>query len=319
MKLTAARLTQLLGRPVDRFVIKSLGLFSSKVSRLEVTVENDPEPQHFILKEPHPERGDRFGESFAMEARFCREVGPALPVRVPTCLAAGEDFIVLEEVDHQPFSWQQGATDLHAASAMDALHALHQIRDEHVPGWIPAFADPDCQSALSERYLEGWTRHADALCRWCPEFEPAGEHLASHSAEHYAALGASGTLLHGDAHLENIPLTAEPGATTEVVFFDWQGPRCGEPLFDIAYFNVLSFPVAARRAKEWGLLERYLAHEPRLSEQTAYRHGVAARASGIVEMTADWLPGQIDNPELGWVVNRCFRAAVDHRVQELIA
>jgi len=228
---------------------------------------------------------------------------------------------MLEEVDHQPFSWQQGATDFHAASAMDALHAMHQIRDENVPGWIPAFADRECQSALSERYLESWDKHADALCRWCPEFKPVGEHLASHSAEHYAALGRPGALLHGDAHLENIPLTeageGDEGAA-DVVFFDWQGPRRGEPLFDVAYFNVLSFPVDVRRAKEPSLLARYLGHAPDSAEQAAYRHGVAARASGIVEMVADWSGSQVDDPGLGWVANRCFRAAVDHRVQELI-
>ncbi|MDH3741877.1 MAG: hypothetical protein OER56_09790, partial [Hyphomicrobiales bacterium] len=65
MKLTPEGLSRLLDHPVDRFVIEPLGLFSSKVSLLTVSIENS-EPQHFILKEPHPERTDRFGESFAM-------------------------------------------------------------------------------------------------------------------------------------------------------------------------------------------------------------------------------------------------------------
>ncbi|MDH3644848.1 MAG: ecdysteroid 22-kinase family protein, partial [Gammaproteobacteria bacterium] len=264
-----------------------------------------------------PERTVRFGESFAMEARFYREVAPSLPVRIPACLAHGNDFILLERIEHRPFSWQRGATETHAATAMEALRSLHELEAKDVPDWIPGFAEPECQAALCERYCESWGKHADSLCRWCPEFKPVGEHLASHGAEHYAALGGSGALLHGDAHLENIPLTEEAQGV-DVVFFDWQGPRRGEPLFDVAYFNIMSFPVDARRAKEPALLARYLGHAPDSAEQATYRHSVASRASGIVEMTADWSPKQVEDPGLGWVANRCFTAAVDHRVHELI-
>lgn len=320
MELTTEALTALLNRPVESFVKEPLGVFSSKVSRLTITLKGTGTTSSFICKEPHPDRGNRVGESFATEARFYDKLAPALRIRVPHCHAREEDFIVLEEVSCQPFSWRGGATDAHARAALRALRALHQTANPDQLTWIPAFADPDFRAALAARFLESWGTNRNALCQWCPEFEAIGEHLKARTADYYAALASPGVLLHGDAHLENIPLTAttDEGEDHRVVFFDWQGPRRGHPLFDVAYFNVMSLPVDARRAREPTLVQEYLGHTPDLAERTAYRHAIAARASGIVEMTAGWSRRQLDEPGLGWVAKRCFSAAVDHRVQELL-
>ena len=319
MELTAQRLAQLLDRPVRSFVKEPLGLFSSKVSRLTVTLKPAASSTSFVCKEPHPERRAREGESFANEARFYAEIAPALQIRTPACYAHAEDFILLEDVDYLPFSWQRGASEAHAHCALGALGELHRAPLDHHT-WVPAFADPDFRAALADRFCAGWARNRSALCQWCPAFEAVGEHLNSRLADYYAALASPGVLLHGDAHLENIPLLAmtDGAQDSQVVFFDWQGPRRGHPLFDVAYFNVMSFPVEIRRAQEPALLQTYLGHPPSAAERFAYRYAIAARASGIVEMTADWSRGQLDEPGTGWVANRCFSAAVDHRVQDLL-
>ena len=320
MALTADRLARLLERPVEGFVSEPLGLFSSKVSRLTVTLRDSAGPTTFICKEPHPTRNNRVGESFAIEAQFYQEIAPELPIRVPLCHAHAEDLILLEDVGYRPFSWDRGATTAHASSALAALRVLHDSSID-TPSWVPAFADSAFRAALADRFVEGWTKHRAALCRWCPQFEPIGDHLKRTIADYYAQLANPQVLLHGDAHLENIPMLATPAGDTPakgVVFFDWQGPRYGHRLFDVAYFNVMSLPVKARRAREANLLAGYLDHSPEPADTRAYRFAVAARASGIVEMTADWPPDQLEQPGLGWVANRCFSAAVDHRVQELL-
>jgi aminoglycoside phosphotransferase (APT) family kinase protein len=320
MALTAERLTQALEHPVEDFVNEPLGLFSSKVSRLTVTLRDAEDSRTFICKEPHPDRSNRVGESFASEARFYEEIAPALQIRVPRCHAHADDLLLLEDIDYQPFSWQRGATEEHADTALAALRVLHDSAVS-IPAWVPAFADPDFRAALADRFAASWAKNRDALCQWCPQFGAIGEHLKLTVADYYAALASPEVLLHGDAHLENIPLlvrVADGGAAERVVFFDWQGPRRGHPLFDVAYFNVMSFPVDTRRERESNLLRLYLDRKPEPAEAEAYRFAIAARASGIVEMTADWSHDQIDQPGLGWVANRCFSAAVDHRVQDLL-
>jgi aminoglycoside phosphotransferase (APT) family kinase protein len=316
MEFTTERLTRLLGQRVESFAIEPIGLFSSKVSRLTVTLPEVAHPKTFICKEPHPEHSDRVGESFATEARFYEEIAPQLPIRVPGCHAYAKNLLLLEDVEYVPFSWQQGASEAHTSAAFAALRRLHHSA-VGTPTWIPAFGDPEFRAALSARFSESWTRHCDALCQWCPEFESIGNHLNVAVESYYAALASPAALLHGDAHLENIPLM-RAADDEQVVFFDWQGPRLGHPLFDVAYFNVMSFPVDVRRSKEPTLLEAYLGRAWEAAEQTAYRFAVAARASGIVEMTANWSPEQITQPGFGWVAKRCFSAAVDHRVQELL-
>ncbi|MCZ6710573.1 MAG: phosphotransferase [Gammaproteobacteria bacterium] len=320
MELTAQALAALLNHPVESFAKEELGLFSSKVSRLTVNPKHPSRSTRYICKEPHPERGDRVGESFAMEARFYAEVASMLQIRLPRCHAAQEDFIMLEEVGYLPFNWHSGATERHSQCAMAALHVLHQTAHADQLTWIPAFADADFRASLAARFTDSWEANRAALCKWCPDFQSTGEHLKSRIGDYYAALASPAVLLHGDAHLENVPLTtiAEDAADDRVVFFDWQGPRRGHPLFDVAYFNVMSFPTDIRRAREAALVERYLGHVPDFDERTAYRFGIAARACAIVEMTAGWSRRQLGDPGLGWVAHRCFTAALDHQVVELL-
>jgi Ecdysteroid kinase-like family len=67
--------------------------------------------------------------------------------------------------------------------------------------------------------------------------------------------GPPETLLHVDAHLDNVAfLPAEDG--DEVVFFDWQGTSRGLCVVDLSLFVNCAAP-ELRRAHERRLLERY--------------------------------------------------------------
>ena len=80
----------------------------------------------------------------------------------------------------------------------------------------------------------------------------------------------------------------------------------------MAYFTVMSLPVAERRDRELDVMGSYLGRAPSPDELDAYRHGVAARASGIVELAAGLSAEQVAAPAFGWVVERCLQAAADH-------
>jgi thiamine kinase-like enzyme len=62
-----------------------------------------------------------------------------------------------------------------------------------------------------------------------------------------APLRESPTLLHGDAHGENLPLLED---RSTVVLLDWPGPRLGLAACDLAAFVIMSYPPETRREVE---------------------------------------------------------------------
>jgi len=63
------------------------------------------------------------------------------------------------------------------------------------------------------------------------------------------------TLLHGDMRLDNLFFPSDEGGEFTVI--DWQGAALGPPATDLAYWLVLSLPIALRREHEEALLHRY--------------------------------------------------------------
>ncbi len=299
--ISAAWLADICALPIESVRVTHVGTFSSDVYRLHC--RGGDVPDTLILKRPRPGKA-RLGESFALEARVYRELAVRLPIRLPRCYATADDYLVLEDVTLEPISFKAGPTPAHTAAALTALRRLHRCEG---PAWVPSFADETFCTALAARFQRGWQRHRLQLAELCPEFTALGERLCSSGAANYRALGARATLLHGDAHLENLPLTV----SGELVALDWQGPRLGHPLFDLAYFVVLSYPTNRRRAVEDALLRDYLAAAPDVAARQLYARAVLARASGIVELTAE-LPGErLQKSAFGWVVARCLLAAAD--------
>jgi hypothetical protein len=305
--ISAAWLAEVSGLPVTGVDAQLVGRFSSEVLRL--TCEGpDVVPATLILKRPNALNVDRLGESFSNEALFYRSVASELPVRTPRCYASGDRYLLLEDMPWKTFSWQRGATAAHTRAAMDALRQLH-TSSIVPPRWLPSFTNHQFRDSLAARARLGWDRHHQALLRWCPGFAAIGERFVSRAGQSYQALASEPVLLHGDAHLENLPLMdREPG----VVLFDWQGPRWGHRLFDVACFLVMSLPPDERRAQEADILHGYLQHPPTSTELTLLGCAIAARASGIIELAADLSPERVASPGFGWVVNRCLQAAVDH-------
>lgn len=216
----------------------------------------------------------------------------------------------------RPFDFREPPTDEHAARAVEGLAALHAAwwgRAGELD-WLPRLGDAGLRRLWQMDFEAGWRRHRARFHALCPAFTPIGDALAARLADALAPLASPATLLHGDAHAENLPLDAEG----EVVFLDWQAPRAGSPGFDLAVFTTMSYPAAERRAAEEGLHERHLRalHERGVEwpgSWEAYRRGVLRRAARIVEIAA-----QNGLPSLDWLFERCAAAAVDHRALELV-
>lgn len=241
-----------------------------------------------------------------------------LPVAAPRLVGRLEEGLLLTELPGlRPFDFRAGPEPGHAALAMEGLAALHAAgwgRAREL-AWLPSLADPELRRAWQADFDAGWTRHRARLDAICPPFTAIGDALVGRLSEALAPLAAPQTLLHGDAHGENLPLSSEGS----VAFLDWQAPRLGSPAFDVAAFATMSYPVRRRRDVEEALHERHLralrdrgvAWE---GSWTAYRRGVLRRAARIVEICAR---GRL--PSLDWVFGRCATAAVDHRVLDLLA
>lgn len=301
VQISAAWLAEHTDLRVDAVQCTHVGRFSTDVYRLRCKGEGVPGA--LVLK-----RGGgaslRIGESFELEARSYAELAPALPVRLPQCYGAGTDWILLEDVDQTPFSWQEGPSEAHLAQAIAALRRLHGCA---APSWVPAFGDARFADALGERCERGWQRHRQALLALCPTFERLPPLSAALVSGNYRQLAGT-SLLHGDAHLENLPLDSR-GA---LVALDWQGPRRGEGLLDLAYFLIMSYPTAKRRAVEAGALEAYLGREPTLLDRQRYARGALARACAIIELAADRSPSALNSESFRWVIRRCLQGAADH-------
>ena len=313
MNPTTDWLETVLQKPVHELKVELIGQFSSEVSRLHFMSATKPET--LILKRPRHNRDERIGESFIMEGQFYGSIAPQLKIRLPMCYGFGDDFIVLEDVATQVISFKNGATRTHLERALPALRALHTTMPEANWGWIPNFADPEFSNTLANEFNLGWKQNRKALLDLCPEFAAVGDHLYGRMQDYYAQLGQQPTLLQGDAHLENIPLMT---GTSEVVFFDWQGPRIGNALFDVAYFSVMSLRTEERRRSEMNWLAAYLDADVSPNALMYYRTAIAARASGIVELSARH--PEVLNIDGGFpmVAKRCLTAAVDHGVQEVL-
>lgn len=198
---------------------------------------------------------------------------------------------------------------------MDDLAVLHAAWWNRVGelAWLPALSDARLRRSFQSDFDAGWRAHRTELDALVPGFTPLGDALVGRLADTLAPLAGPPTLLHGDAHAENLPLADE-----RVVFLDWQAPRLGNAGFDVAVFTAMSYPVNERRRVERALVDRHAAAIRQRDIDWPdpwedYRRGLLRRAARIVEITA---AGPIAS--LAFVFERCATAAVDHAVGDLI-
>ncbi len=239
--------------------------------------------------------------------------GSELPI--PRYVGELDDVLLLEFEPLEAFSFQTGVTSRHAEQAIDALADWHAAWWGQTPEaeWLPRFDDPELLHSIQQNFDAAWQQHAGRLLESAPEFRPIGDALVGRLATTLSAMAEPATLLHGDAHAENLPLTS----SGRVLLIDWQEPKVANPGYDLAVFTSMSFRQADRRSNERQLLER---HADRLAAAGCrwpdpwrdYRLGLLRRAARIVEIA------DADFPSLPWVFRRSAMAAVELEVSELI-
>jgi hypothetical protein len=324
---------------VRRATVKSVdfervGTFTNEVWRLRIAYDQEEPgaPLSLVIKRPAPGRRDRTGEDFASEVRFYRDIAARAPVRTPRFhfgdLESGRALLLLEDVvGIQPIHFGRGASPEHARLALEQLATFHAHWWDAVDelDWVPHLADAEVRASYARDYDRGWHSGREYFRSVCDPFTEIGDALVGRLAESLIPLAAPATLLHGDAHFENLPLVEERGEQ-RVLFLDWPGPRRGVAAFDVAVFMTMSFRVDGRRRDEEQLVSAHAdaarAHGVRgwSDPWLDYRRGVLRRVAGIIEQAHTWdLDDPIARSSLQMVFERSATAAADLRVGELIA
>lgn len=310
---------------VTSLEFERIGVFSSELWRVHVGYDGVEKgaPASLVLKRPRPDARPPHGTGFANEILFYESVRERLGVRAPRCYfgahdaASGRALLLLEEVENlQPVRFSCGVDDEHATRALERLAELHRRwwgRADELDA-LPEIADPGFRAAVSNAYDRGWR----ASRAWFedaghPAFVEIGDALVGRVAASIAPLGAPETLLHGDAHFENLPLSEE----TEVVFLDWAAARRGLASFDVAVFMVQSFLPAQRALEE---RRRVDAHAATVDASGGWSDPWLDYRRGVLFWVAHMLQDAALRPgEPSWVViDRYVAAALDLRVGELI-
>lgn len=315
--------------------LEPAGTFTDEVWRLRLRYQGAPEgaPSSLVLKRPRPGSRPRPAESFGLEVRFYRELAGRLPARTPRLYhgvagATGTALLLLEDVAGlAPFDFAAGAGLEHARLALAELAKLHAAGWERAGGldWVPDFADPALRAAFGAAYDRVWPRLRAPLSALVPAFAPIGDALVGRVARTLAPLAFPSTLLHGDAHGENIPLVEEPGGGRGVVLLDWQGPRRGSPGLDVAFFLAMSLPIETRRRLERGLVAEHAGALRRAGVRPGrdpwldYRLGILRRAVRIIENhDSSRASGEEAVRSFRLVFERCLSAAADLDALELV-
>lgn len=267
-----------------------------------------------VIKTPY--RSHRTGEPYSLERDLYLSLREQIPVPMPGLVGHVGDTLILESIDNLiPFDFNTGPSERHGEAAMAALAKLHgAFWQRDIPDFVPDLADPTLRERFAADFDDSWRSNRAFFIECCPEFTPIGDALTGRLADNLIPLATPATLLHGDAHGENLLLTAQD----EIMVLDWQAARRGNPAFDVAVFTAMSYPTSRRRRIEEHLLSTYI----RSLEQsdcslpdpwTGYRYGILRRAARIVEIV------KAGFPSARWVFERCARAAVDLKVGDLLA
>ena len=322
------------GGRVDGFELDPIGNFSNQLWRIHLSYaggEADA-PATVVLKRLRRDRPGDAGQRLADEIRFYSELGAELPVRAPRLhygvIDPDNALMVMEHVEGiAPIDFWQGASLEHSRLAMKELARLHARFIGRVAkyDWIPAFADASYLKRLSKSYAEEWSAKRDFFAEMTPDFVEIGDALVGRMEPSLVRLGEPQTLLHGDAHLENLAPIERDGAPG-ILFHDWAGVRRGSASFDVAVFVVMSFPPERRPQVERQLVElhaealRAAGAEHPSDPWEGYRLGVLAWAVRLVHFMRPFLAGA--TPEVGpgqMILERCAAAPVELRVGDLIA
>lgn len=287
--LTAALRTRAPGVAVNSYEIVDVNHGTSTKIRLRLDMDEVGQragiPTQAILKggfEPH---------SFSLllmhenEARFYRDLQPALGLQAPQCYFAdfdsqtGQGIVIMEDlvargVDFcdplRPQSYEQVARRL---SSLAAFHAQTWNSPELAPGgrygWFH-LALPSLQTYM-ERFFDGatWQRFVGSPrgAAVSVQFHDPDWAMAAMEQMVGFADGLAHCLVHGDTHLGN--LYEDPDGTPG--FFDSQ-PHKAPAMVEVTYHLTCALDTADRSGWERALVSHYL--------DELGRHGVDAPAVG---------------------------------------
>jgi hypothetical protein len=279
----AAWLSGVLGARVTRVDVVARHSGTTGRARLALVHDGGAQvPRHVFVKlAPFDERQRRFVDAVGLgvaEARFYRELAPAVPVRVPRVLHAATDpsggyVMVLEDLVATgcrfPHTTDDDLPDLVAGLLVElaALHGTFARRalDDDL-AWLGGGGRQSFEGG--GRYIgRALERFGDDLGR---TFRRLAE-LYVRETVGIAALYARGrpTLVHGDPHLGNLFVDGE-----RVGCFDWGMVMRRTGMWDVAYVLCNSVPTETRREHERDWLALYRdalrAHGVELSADDAW-------------------------------------------------
>ncbi len=265
---TPTWLTQALGRSVSAVAVLDAHSGTTGRARLGLTYGDDADgPASVFLKlAPFDERQRRFVDAVGLglaEARFYRDVGTEVPLRVPAVHHASTDddgrfVMVIEDLEASGCRLLSPADDDVADSVASVVHELALL---HARYWGDPRLDTDLRwvtEGLRVAFGGGGAFIAKADDRFGEQMGPTFRRLARlyvERAEDIAALLGAGppTLIHGDPHLGNLFLDGDRAG-----FFDWGMVWRAAGMRDFAYVLSNSTPTEIRRAHEVEWLRHYL-------------------------------------------------------------
>ena len=241
--------------------------FLGQLARLRLTYHR-PEngaPATAIAKLPTLEPGGRgicqLFQFYEREIQFYRDLGHAMPVRVPRCYASVMDvaadayILLLEDLGDLPMG--NDATGCSAAEAELAIRTIARVHGAWWESaeldrlaWMPTVNAPVHQMAevaYQQALVPFLSAFGDHLS---PKMRVITENLSAHIVDlQHAGSGFPRTVLHGDFRLDNLFF-----GPSGVAVIDWQIACRGQGIFDIAYFLSGCVEPDVRRAEEMRLL-----------------------------------------------------------------
>lgn len=272
-------------------VVETILTIASKV-RFSVHYDSNPHalPEALCAKGYFAPESRGHAALGAIEARFYRDLAPALDVNLPPCLYAGLDPQSQHGVVLMADLVARGArflTALSPYSVEQVVATLEQLARLHAAGWsdpttrndpwlaprLSSYPSYVSVERLQQLLDDGRAQDLEAPLRDAGRVRKAFLSLVEHAS------ARSDFIIHADAHAGNL-FVASDGAPGLI---DWQMVQRGPWALDVAYHIGAVLEVDIRERHERELLNRYLeilasrgVPAPKLSEAwDAYREALA--------------------------------------------
>ena len=247
--------------------------FVGQITRLKLRYDSHEggAPRSIIAKFPATDPSVRGvinqAGAYEREVRFYQEVAPQIELSTPQCFysatdgEAGDHVLLLEDL-----APARVGDNVAGCSEEDAELAIREIAKFHAAFWEDSrltgldwmLSFDDRAEIRQESYRQRWNPFLAKLGDVVPPtLLEIGQRFGDNAAGIMRQLGgAPRTINHGDYRLDNM-FFGVPEAGRPLTVIDWQGPRIGPGIADVAYFVGFCIDPGQRRATELGLLRDY--------------------------------------------------------------